>query len=108
MAPFKAQNMSNNAGVTRQGGEMGRAQVVQAEAAGIEPHTDMNPVLLKPEADLRSQIVLNGQVHGAIDSSNWMDLKRSFGRPSERATTASRADTTSSSSKGQGLQPRST
>jgi len=76
VAPFKAQNMSNNAGVTRQGGEMGRAQIVQAEAAGIEPHTDMNPVLLKPEADLRSQIVLNGEVHGAIDSSNWMDLKQ--------------------------------
>ena len=76
VAPFKAQNMSNNAGVTREGGEMGRAQVVQAEAAGIEPHTDMNPVLLKPEADLRSQIVLNGKVHGVIDAANWMSLKR--------------------------------
>jgi adenosylcobyric acid synthase len=46
--------MSNNAGVTADGGQMGRAQVVQAEAAGVEPHTDMNPVLLKPEADQRS------------------------------------------------------
>ena len=61
VAPFKAQNMSNNAGVTPQGGEMGRAQIVQAEAAGIAPHTDMNPVLLKPEANRRSQIVLNGK-----------------------------------------------
>ena len=76
VAPFKAQNMSNNAGVTPEGGEMGRAQIVQAEAAGIEPHTDMNPVLLKPEADHRSQIILNGQVFGQIDSSNWFDLKQ--------------------------------
>ncbi len=75
VAPFKAQNMSNNAGVTAAGGEMGRAQIVQAEAAGIEPHTDMNPVLLKPEADYRSQIVLNGKVYGSIDSANWMDMK---------------------------------
>ena len=76
VAPFKAQNMSNNAGVTPEGGEMGRAQIVQAEAAGIEPHTDMNPVLLKPEADHRSQIILNGRVFGQIDSSNWFQLKQ--------------------------------
>lgn len=76
VAPFKAQNMSNNAGVTAAGGEMGRAQIVQAEAAGVEPHTDMNPVLLKPEADHRSQVILNGKVYGYIDSKNWFDLKR--------------------------------
>ncbi len=76
VAPFKAQNMSNNAGVTPEGGEMGRAQMVQAEAAGVEPHTDMNPVLLKPEADHRSQVVLNGQAAGYIDASNWFDLKK--------------------------------
>ena len=76
VAPFKAQNMSNNAGVTPEGGEMGRAQIVQAEAAGVEPHTDMNPVLLKPEADHRSQVILHGRVHGYIDSKNWFDLKR--------------------------------
>ena len=76
VAPFKAQNMSNNAGVTREGGEMGRAQIVQADAAGIAPHTDMNPVLLKPEGNRRSQIILNGHVHGKIDASNWLDLKR--------------------------------
>ncbi|MFN3331572.1 MAG: cobyric acid synthase CobQ, partial [Caldilinea sp.] len=62
VAPFKAQNMSNNAGVTPEGGEMGRAQIVQAEAAGIYPHTDMNPVLIKPEGNRRSQVVLNGRV----------------------------------------------
>ena len=76
VAPFKAQNMSNNAGVTPEGGEMGRAQIVQAEAAGVEPHTDMNPVLLKPEADHRSQVILNGKVYGYIDSKNWFELKR--------------------------------
>jgi adenosylcobyric acid synthase len=75
VAPFKAQNMSNNAGVTPQGGEMGRAQIVQAEAAGVEPHTDMNPVLLKPESDGRSQIVLNGRAHSHIDAKNWRDIK---------------------------------
>ena len=76
VAPFKAQNMSNNAGVTPEGGEMGRAQIVQAEAAGIPPHTDMNPILLKPEQDRRSQIVLNGRVFGHLEAKNWMDIKR--------------------------------
>lgn len=75
VAPFKAQNMSNNAGVTPEGGEMGRAQIVQAEAAGIYPHTDMNPVLLKPEGNRRSQVVLNGHVVGHIDASNWLSMK---------------------------------
>lgn len=85
VAPFKAQNMSNNAGVTPEGGEMGRAQIVQAEAAGLEPHTDMNPVLLKPEADHRSQIILNGQVFGRIDSANWFELKQQLWREVQAA-----------------------
>jgi len=80
VAPFKAQNMSNNAGVTPAGGEMGRAQLVQAEAAGVAPHTDMNPVLLKPEGNRRSQIVLNGRVHGRMDAANWYDIKQTLWR----------------------------
>lgn len=59
-APFKAQNMSLNSYATPDGLEIGRAQAVQAEAAGIACHTDMNPVLLKPQSDHTSQVVLNG------------------------------------------------
>ncbi len=64
VAPYKSQNMSNNAGVTPEGLEMGRAQIVQAEAAGIVPHVDMNPILLKPTNEVGSQVVLLGKSIG--------------------------------------------
>jgi adenosylcobyric acid synthase len=75
VAPFKAQNMALNAGVTPAGHEIGRATITQAEAAGIQPHVDMNPVLLKPEGNQRSQVVLNGRHHTHIEASNWLSLK---------------------------------
>jgi len=76
VAPFKAQNMALNSFVTREGGEMGRAQVVQAEAAGIEPSVDMNPVLLKPEADARSQVIIHGKVVRTISAQRYYRFTR--------------------------------
>lgn len=79
-APFKAQNMSLNSYSTPEGGEMGRAQVVQAEASGIAPHTDMNPVLLKPTNNKSSQIILNGKPLGDMSAGEYFgkNHKREF------------------------------
>jgi adenosylcobyric acid synthase len=71
VAPFKSQNMSLNAAVTADGGEIGRAQAMQAIAAGVEARTDMNPILLKPEADVRSQVIVNGRVYGTLSDSEY-------------------------------------
>jgi adenosylcobyric acid synthase len=75
VAPFKAQNMSNNAGVTPAGLEMGRAQLVQAQAARVVPDVRMNPVLLKPEADTRSQVVLLGRASPELSALGWRERK---------------------------------
>ncbi len=70
-APFKSQNMSLNSFVTANGGEIGRAQAVQAEACGIDCHTDMNPVLLKPSSDKTAQVILNGKVFGNYSAGSY-------------------------------------
>src|SRR5271157_5997741 len=62
--PFKPQNMSNNAAVTADGGEIGRAQALQARASGVSPTVDMNPVLLKPQSETGAQVVVQGRVTG--------------------------------------------
>lgn len=69
--PFKPQNMSNNAAVTSDGGEIGRAQALQAKACGIAPHTDMNPVLLKPQTNMAAQLVVQGQVVGTQNARDF-------------------------------------
>ncbi|SEH14731.1 adenosylcobyric acid synthase (glutamine-hydrolysing) [Sphingopyxis sp. YR583] len=73
--PFKPQNMSNNAAVTADGGEMGRAQALQAIACRAEPHSDMNPVLLKPQADRTSQLIVHGRVRGTLGSGNFREAR---------------------------------
>lgn len=76
VAPFKPQNMALNSAVTADGGEIGRAQAVQAAAAGLEPATDMNPILLKPTGDRDAQVILNGQPIADLDASGYHDYKR--------------------------------
>ena len=76
VAPFKAQNMALNSFITREGLEMGRAQVVQAEAAGVEPSVLMNPILLKPTNDMGSQIIVNGEVWGQLSARDYFAVKR--------------------------------
>jgi adenosylcobyric acid synthase len=91
--PFKPQNMSNNAAVTADGGEIGRAQALQARAAGIAPSVHMNPVLLKPQSEIGSQVVVQGRVVGTAKARDYQSWKPrlieavldSFGRLSDEA-----------------------
>ena len=78
VAPFKSQNMALNSFVTRDGLEMGRAQVVQAQAAGIEPDVRMNPILLKPSSDVGSQVIVNGEVRGQMPAAAYFKMKKSL------------------------------
>ena len=86
--PFKPQNLSNNAAVTVDGGEIGRAQAVQALACGVPPHSDMNPVLLKPQSEIGAQVVLQGRVAASAGAREYTAMKagllpkvlESFGR----------------------------
>ena len=71
VAPFKAQNMSNNSVVTLDGGEIGRAQAVQALACGLAPSVAFNPVLLKPGSDRSSQVVVRGRVDGTVSARSY-------------------------------------
>ena len=80
VAPFKSQNMSLNSYVTPDGGEIGRAQAVQADAAGVEPTVDMNPILLKPEVDSRSQVVLLGKPYKSAGAREYFQMKTQLWR----------------------------
>lgn len=75
VAPFKPQNMALNSAVTIDGGEIGRAQAVQARACGLEPHTDMNPVLLKPNTDIGAQVIIHGKALDNMDAAVYHDYK---------------------------------
>ena len=78
VAPFKSQNMALNSYVTKDGLEMGRAQVVQAQAAGKEPDVRMNPILLKPCSDTGSQVIVNGEVRGQMSAAAYFGMKKTL------------------------------
>ena len=78
VAPFKSQNMALNSFITEEGLEMGRAQVMQAEAAGIRPSVLMNPILLKPTNDTGSQVIVNGEVLGNMSAREYFAYKKNL------------------------------
>jgi adenosylcobyric acid synthase len=90
--PFKAQNMSNNAAVTACGGEIGRAQALQARAAGVAPRPEMNPVLLKPLADDRSDVIVLGRRDPALTALPWRERRAALWETVRRSLAAMRAD----------------
>ncbi len=75
VVPFKPQNMALNSAVTIDGGEIGRAQALQAQAAGLQPHTDMNPILIKPTSDTKAQIIVQGKAITDMDAAVYHDYK---------------------------------
>ena len=77
-APFKSQNMALNSFVTKEGLEMGRAQAVQAEACGIEPSVEMNPILLKPTTDVGSQVIVMGRVRSNMKAGDYFRYKKAL------------------------------
>ncbi|EKE45395.1 hypothetical protein OCGS_0485 [Oceaniovalibus guishaninsula JLT2003] len=81
VAPFKPQNMSNNAAVTGDGGEIGRAQALQALACGLAPHTDMNPLLLKPETETGAQVVVQGRRVASLRARDYAEMKPALMAP---------------------------
>ena len=81
VAPFKPQNMSNNAAVAADGGEIGRAQALQAMACGLEPVVDMNPVLLKPESEIGAQVVVHGKRRATVRARDYAKLKPTLMAP---------------------------
>ena len=105
VAPFKSQNMALNSYITQDGLEMGRAQVVQARAAGKEPDVRMNPILLKPSSDVGSQLIVGGKVRGEYRAADYFKMKRSL--IPDVPTTASPRRMTSSSSRARAVPLRS-
>ena len=81
VSPFKPQNMSNNAAVTADGGEIGRAQALQARASKKQSHTDMNPILLKPETETGSQLIIHGKYHRSLKAREYTHIKRQLLAP---------------------------
>src|SRR6188768_1930184 len=85
VAPFKAQNMSNNSFVTPDGKEIGRAQAVQATACGLPPRTDFNPVLIKPSSETEAQLVVDGEVAGSLSAKDFGLVRREHWRHVQEA-----------------------
>ena len=94
VAPFKAQNMALNSFITKDGLEMGRAQVMQAEACRIEPDCRMNPILLKPTSDEGSQVIICGEVYGNLSARDYYRKKDIFRESVKEALTVWRRNTT--------------
>ena len=105
--PFKPQNMSNNAAVTADGGEIGRAQALQARACGVAPSVHMNPVLLKPQSDVGAQVVVQGKVVGNAPAREYQALKPKLLGAVLDSFARLRQTRTSCSSKARAARPRS-